>query len=84
MKRRAQRRQRNSTIFTGIVGSKMRPRIFRGYSRRVAKHMVRCTDGPWVGFSLALSKCSDNATLPILIRGVAGRYVSGRWRTAES
>lgn len=77
------RRQRNSTIYTGLVGAKLRPLAIRGYSRRVAKHMVRCVNGPWAGFSLALSRCSDNTTLPIVIRGKAGRYVSGMWRTAE-
>lgn len=77
------RRQRNSTIYTGLVGAKLRPRLIRGYSRRIAKHMIRCVNGPWAGFSLALSQCSDNATLPIVIRNEAGRYVEGRWRPAE-
>lgn len=83
MKRRAQRRQRNTTIYTGLVGARLRPRITRGYSRRIFKHMVFCHNGPWAGFSLALSSNSDDATLPIIIGGKAGRYIKGIWRHAE-
>lgn len=78
------RRQRNKTCaYTGLVGARLRPRITRGYSRRIAKHMVFCLNGPWAGASLALSSGSDDATLPIVIRRQAGRYIKGVWRPAE-
>lgn len=74
------RRQRNTTIYTGLVGAKMRPLAFRSPRPRAQrKHMVRCLDKPWIGHSLCLSKDSGSGTLPIIIAGSAGRYLGGKW-----
>lgn len=74
-------RQRNNTVYTGPVGKPMRmppwkPRIVRTIIRR----MVKLSGGPLAGFSVALDANGDRCTLPIIVRGQAGRYVKGEWQ----
>lgn len=68
-------------IFTGRVGSKMKPITPRGWSRRIARTSVRCNDGPYVGERLSLSS-GDPRTLVFVIGGAAGHYANGAWMPA--
>ena len=79
MIRRRSIKNRN-VIYTGRVGAKMRPLAFRGWSRRVPMKLVECISGPWRGYKLCLDPFSGCETLPIVVRGVAGRYTgAGHW-----
>lgn len=51
----------------------MRP-VKRGYAAR--NHPMYCEDGPWQGQTLYVS---SNSTGHLVINGLTGRYVDGRW-----
>jgi hypothetical protein len=68
-------RSRNNTVYTGKVGSKMRPLKPRREPSR--KQRYECLDGPMQGYALYLS--SDGATAVMNINGQVGRYNQGKW-----
>jgi hypothetical protein len=45
------------------------------------RHIV--TQGPLSGEVISLSRNGDNLTLPLVIRGQAGRYRGGHWEPAK-
>lgn len=84
------RRQVNrGVVYTGKVGVKMRPSRAGLFStRRVNKRPVKLNGGPLGGARVWL-ECSGlldsfSSTLPIICRGQAGRYVSGKWESSHA
>lgn len=71
------KRQRNGTVYTGLVGAKLRQRK-HSISRRVVKRPVHLVGGPLSGCSVWL-EAAHPFTLPIVVRGMAGHYGCGVW-----
>ncbi len=68
-------------IYSGRVGARMRVRHKRA-SRRCPKTSCKLCGGPWHGHCVWLSANGDRATLPFVVRGVAGQYRGGDWVAA--
>lgn len=68
-------RSRNSTIYTGKVGAKMKPRM--PAKERAIKIAYRCEDGPIKHRTLYLT--GDGCTMVLNFGGKVGRYVRGKW-----
>lgn len=69
----------NRTIYTGRVGAPMRPRAIPRPSRRVHRKAIRLVGGPLNGCRVRLDAEGDGHTLPLVVRGQAGRYQKGLW-----
>lgn len=64
------RRQKNSTIYTGKVGAKMRPRSAKRRQAPILKTAYTCTGGPLAGKVIRLAMCSGS------------HYAAGAWVSA--
>ena len=72
------RKLNRSCAYTGLVGSRVRPRR-RRVSRRIFWRSLLCVNGPWRGLTIRLDESSGLTTLPLIIRGQTGYYHGGTW-----
>lgn len=70
---------RNSTVYTGKVGAKMRPRAIPK-PRKCSKYKYVCLDGPMAGYALFLTYGGTTAVMNIA--GQIGRYNQGKWEAS--
>lgn len=71
-------RSRNSTVYTGKVGAKMKPQSIRKASVRKVRYL--CQDGPMQGYALYLTYGGTTAIMNVA--GQIGRYVAGKWEAS--
>jgi hypothetical protein len=76
------RRTKNSCVYTGRVGAKMRPVAHRVAKHPVRREVIRATGGPLDGRRLRLEMNTGLSTLPFTLAGQTGRYLKGIWEAA--
>ena len=76
------RRKKNSTIYTGKVGAKMRPRSAKRRQAPILKTTYGCTGGPFAGKAIRLAMRSGGHTLQIRVGPHVGHYAAGAWVSA--
>lgn len=79
------RRRRNSCVYTGKVGARMKPPKPRA-NRRIIKQAIRLMGGPLSGETVRLDVHSGRFTLPLApMKGhSAGHYAGPHWVPAHS
>ncbi|WOB06497.1 hypothetical protein [Piscinibacter gummiphilus] len=66
-------------VYTGQVGRRMSPPKHRLPSKKVERVSKYLVGGPLDGCTVRLDRTGGLNTLPILLRGQAGRYVACKW-----
>lgn len=73
------RRQRNSTIYTGKVGARMKPPSARRPMRRVVRESIQCVGGPFDGKRIRLDVSGGYRTLQFVVGRHVGHYLGSKW-----